>query len=67
MPCPAYNDQRLAACYDFRQSDGPRGRFLSRARRRAPRRFSTWSRHGRLAIELAERGHRVTGADPSAR
>lgn len=67
MPCTAYTDPRLAACYD---SANPRDRaddfYLALAGDAPKAILDMGCGTGRLATALAERGHRVAGADPSA-
>lgn len=67
MPCPAYTDPRLAACYDSANPHDPADDFYLALAGDAPKTILDMGcGTGRLAVALAERGHRVTGADPSA-
>ncbi len=67
MPCPAYTDPRLAACYDSANPHDPADDFYLALAGAAPKTILDMGcGTGRLAVALAERGHRVTGADPSA-
>jgi SAM-dependent methyltransferase len=66
MPCTAYTDPRLAACYDALNPFDPADAFYLALAGSEPRTIlDMGSGTGRLAVALAERGHRVTGADPS--
>jgi SAM-dependent methyltransferase len=67
MPCPIYTDPRLAACYD--SANPPESfyaHYLALAGDAPKTILDMGCGTGRLAVALAERGHRVTGADPSA-
>ena len=67
MPCPAYTDPRLAACYDSANPPEAHYPYYLALAGAAPKTILDMGcGTGRLAIALAERGHRVTGADPSA-
>ena len=67
MPCTAYTDPRLAACYDSANPHDPADDFYLALAGDAPKNILDMGcGTGRLAAALAERGHRVTGADPSA-
>ncbi len=67
MPCPAYADPRLAACYDpLNPLDPADAYYLALADDQPKTTLDMGCGTGRLAIALAERGHRVTGADPAA-
>jgi ubiquinone/menaquinone biosynthesis C-methylase UbiE len=67
MPCTAYTDPRLAACYDTLNPPEAHYPFYLALAGDEPRTILDMGcGTGRLAIALAERGHRVTGADPSA-
>lgn len=66
MPCPAYTDPRLAACYDA--ANPPEAHYpyyLALAGDEPKAILDMGCGTGRLAVALAEKGHRVTGADPS--
>jgi SAM-dependent methyltransferase len=66
MPCPIYTDPRLAACYDA--ANPPEtfyAHYLALAGGAPKTILDVGCGTGRLAVALAERGHRVTGADPS--
>ncbi len=66
MPCTAYTDPRLAACYDALNPLDPADAFYIALAGDAPKTIlDIGCGTGRLAVALAERGHRVTGADPS--
>jgi ubiquinone/menaquinone biosynthesis C-methylase UbiE len=66
MPSLAYTDPRLAACYDAANPTDPADAFYLALAGVAPKTIlDMGSGTGRLAVALAERGHRVTGADPS--
>jgi len=67
MPCPAYTDPRLAACYD--SANPPEAHYpyyLALAGDEPKTILDMGCGTGRLAVALAEKDHRVTGADPSA-
>lgn len=67
MPSPAYTDPRLAACYD--SANPPEAHYpyyLALAGDEPKAILDMGCGTGRLAVALAEKGHRVTGADPSA-
>jgi ubiquinone/menaquinone biosynthesis C-methylase UbiE len=67
MPCTAYTDPRLAACYDTLNPPEAHYPFYLALAGDEPRTILDMGcGTGRLALALAERGHRVTGADPSA-
>ena len=67
MPCPAYTDPRLAACYDSANPHDPADDFYIALAGAEPKNILDMGcGTGRLAVALAEHGHRVTGADPSA-
>lgn len=67
MPCASYADPRLAAVYDPLNPPGPDTAFyLALAGERPKSVLDVGCGTGRLACELAARGHRVTGADPAA-
>lgn len=67
MPCAAYTDARLAACYDAANpTDAADAFYLALAGDQPKTILDMGSGTGRLAVALAARGHRVTGADPSA-
>ncbi len=67
MPCPAYTDPRLAACYDAANPpDAADAFYLALAGDQPKAILDMGCGTGRLAVALAARGHRVTGADPSA-
>lgn len=66
MPCPAYTDPRLAACYDpLNPTDPADAYYRALAGDRPQTILDMGCGTGRLAVALAERGHRVTGADPA--
>jgi SAM-dependent methyltransferase len=66
MPCTAYTDPRLAACYDALNPPETHYPFYLALAGDEPKAILDMGcGTGRLAIALAERGHRVTGADPS--
>jgi len=66
MPSTAYTDPRLAACYDALNPPDAADQFYLALAGVAPQTILDMAcGTGRLAIVLAERGHRVTGADPS--
>jgi ubiquinone/menaquinone biosynthesis C-methylase UbiE len=67
MPCPAYTDPRLAACYD--SANPPEVHYpyyLALAGDEPKTILDMGCGTGRLAVALAEKGHGVTGADPAA-
>jgi ubiquinone/menaquinone biosynthesis C-methylase UbiE len=67
MPCTAYTDPRLAACYDaLNPPDAGDAYYRALAGSEPKTVLDMGCGTGRLAVALAERGHRVTGADPSA-
>ncbi len=67
MPCPIYTDPRLAACYEAANPpESFYAHYLALAGDAPKTILDMGSGTGRLAVALAERGHRVTGADPSA-
>lgn len=67
MPCPAYTDPRLAACYDAANPPEAHYPYYLALAGDAPKTILDMGcGTGRLAVALAEKGHRVTGADPSA-
>src|SRR5262245_61711580 len=67
MPCPIYTDPRLAACYDAANPlEYVDAHYLALAGDAPKAILDMGCGTGRLAVALAERGHRVTGADPSA-
>lgn len=67
MPCPIYTDPRLAACYDAANPpEAFYAHYLALAGDAPQAILDMGSGTGRLAVALAQRGHRVTGADPSA-
>jgi SAM-dependent methyltransferase len=66
MPSLAYTDPRLAACYDaMNPPDAGHAFYLALAGELPKTILDMGCGTGRLASALAERGHRVTGADPS--
>ena len=66
MPCTAYTDPRLAACYDaLNPPDAGDAYYLALAGDQPKTILDMGCGTGRLACALAARGHRVTGADPS--
>jgi ubiquinone/menaquinone biosynthesis C-methylase UbiE len=66
MPCPAYTDPRLAACYDpLNPPDAGDAYYIALAGDQPKTILDMGCGTGRLAVALAERGHRVTGADPA--
>ena len=66
MPCTAYTDPRLAACYDTLNPPEAHDPFYLALAGDEPKTILDMGcGTGRLAVALAERGHRVTGADPS--
>jgi ubiquinone/menaquinone biosynthesis C-methylase UbiE len=66
MPSTAYTDPRLAACYDaLNPPDAGHAFYLSLAGHAPKTVLDMGCGTGRLAVALAECGHRVTGADPS--
>ena len=67
MPCPIYTDPRLAACYDAANPpESFYAHYLALAGDAPKTILDMGCGTGRLAVALAERGHNVTGADPSA-
>jgi ubiquinone/menaquinone biosynthesis C-methylase UbiE len=67
MPCPIYTDTRLAACYDAANPlEYVDAYYLALAGDAPKSILDMGCGTGRLAVALAERGHKVTGADPSA-
>jgi ubiquinone/menaquinone biosynthesis C-methylase UbiE len=67
MPSTAYTDPRLAACYDaINPFDAADDFYLALAGDGPKIILDMGCGTGRLAVALARRGHRVTGADPSA-
>jgi ubiquinone/menaquinone biosynthesis C-methylase UbiE len=67
MPCPIYTDPRLAACYDaVNQLESVDAHYLALAGDAPKAILDMGCGTGRLAVALAERGHKVIGADPSA-
>jgi SAM-dependent methyltransferase len=67
MPCASYTDPRLAAVYDTLNPPTPDLAFYLKLAGEAPRTvLDMGCGTGRLARDLAARGHRVTGADPAA-
>jgi ubiquinone/menaquinone biosynthesis C-methylase UbiE len=66
MPSLAYTDARLAACYDvINPPDASQAFYLALAGDAPKTILDIGCGTGRLAVALSERGHRVTGADPS--
>ena len=66
MPSPAYTDPRLAACYDaINPFDAADAFYLALAGDGPKTILDMACGTGRLAVALAERGHRVAGADPA--
>jgi SAM-dependent methyltransferase len=66
MPSTAYTHPRLAACYDALNAPDAGHAFYIALAGDAPKTILDMGcGTGRLAVALAERGHRVTGADPS--
>lgn len=66
MPSTAYTDPRLAACYDaINPPDASYAFYIALAGDAPKIILDMGSGTGRLAVALAERGHRVTGADPA--
>jgi len=66
MPSTAYTDPRLAACYDaLNPPDAGHAFYLALAGDESKAVLDMGCGTGRLAVALAERGHRVTGADPA--
>jgi ubiquinone/menaquinone biosynthesis C-methylase UbiE len=67
MPCPIYTDPRLAVCYDAANPpESFYAHYLALAGDAPKAILDMGCGTGRLAVALAERGHRVTGVDPSA-
>jgi SAM-dependent methyltransferase len=67
MPCPIYTDPRLAACYDAANPpEAFYAHYLALAGEAPKTILDMGCGTGRLAVALTQRGHRVTGADPSA-
>lgn len=67
MPCASYTDPRLATVYDPLNPPGADTAFYLTLAGEPPRSvLDVGCGTGRLACELAARGHRVTGADPAA-
>lgn len=65
MPCASYTDPRLAAVYDTLNPPGEDTRFYLDLAGEGPKAvLDMGCGTGRLACDLAARGHRVTGADP---
>ncbi len=65
-PCAAYSEARLAAVYDPLNPPGEDHRFYLELAGTLPLAvLDIGCGTGRLAVDLARRGHRVTGADPS--
>ena len=66
MTCASYTDPRLAACYDpLNPADPADAYYLALAGDRPKTILDMGCGTGRLAVALAERGHRVIGADPA--
>lgn len=66
MPCAAYHEPRLAAVYDFLNPPGADMAFYLELAGSEPQRvLDMGCGTGRLACDLAARGHRATGADPA--
>ena len=66
MPSLAYTDARLASCYDAMNPPDAGHAFHLALAGDAPKTILDMGcGTGRLAVALAERGHRVTGADPA--
>jgi ubiquinone/menaquinone biosynthesis C-methylase UbiE len=67
MPCTAYTDPRLAACYDaLNPPDAGDAYYRALAGDQPKTILDIGCGTGRFACALAEHGHRVTGADPSS-
>ena len=67
MPCASYTDPRLAAVYDpLNPSADDIVFYLDLAGKTPKTVLDMGCGTGRLACDLAARGHRVTGADPAA-
>ncbi len=67
MTCAAYSDPRLAAVYDALNPPGPDNAFYTAlAGAEGKTILDMGCGTGRLAVDLAALGHRVTGADPAA-
>jgi ubiquinone/menaquinone biosynthesis C-methylase UbiE len=67
MPCASYTDPRLAAVYDpLNPPDDDILFYLDLAGEAPKAVLDMGCGTGRLACDLAARGHRVTGADPAA-
>lgn len=67
MPCASYTDPRLAAVYDPLNPPAADTAFYLALAGETPKTvLDMGCGTGLLASELAARGHRVTGADPSA-
>lgn len=65
MPCASYTDPRLAAVYDTLNPSADDTRFYLDLAGEGPKTvLDMGCGTGRLACDLAARGHRVTGADP---
>jgi ubiquinone/menaquinone biosynthesis C-methylase UbiE len=67
VPCSAYTDPRLAQVYDPLNPPGQDEAFYLALAGRSPRTvLDVGCGTGHLAVDLAVRGHRTTGADPAA-